>query len=158
MPAGRECWVQRPDADRESLLALLEQRRDVVAFCILGGVFGEAVDLPGDQLASVVVVGVGLPQFNRDSERLRAWHQQQHGDGFAHAYLYPGMQKVDQALGRVVRRDDDSGHALLIDARYAQAQFRNLLPPWWTYTPWTDDRNAAGSPAADSEASAEPQL
>ncbi len=157
LPAARQCWFQRPDADRDSLLALLEQRRDVVAFCILGGVFGEAVDLPGDQLASVVVVGVGLPQFNRDSERLRAWHQQQHGDGFAYAYLYPGMQKVDQALGRVVRRDDDKGHALLIDARYAQPQYRNLLPPWWTYTHWAGARGAEGAPGDGTDADAELQ-
>jgi DNA excision repair protein ERCC-2 len=121
---------------REELLALLEQHRDVVAFCILGGVFGEGVDLPGDQLASVVVVGVGLPQFNRDTERLCAWHQSRHGDGFAHAYLYPGMQKVDQALGRVIRRMDDRGRALLIDSRYRESRYRELLPPWWSYQPW----------------------
>lgn len=138
-PPQRHCWVQVPDQGRdarEELLQLLARRRDVVAFCILGGVFGEGVDLPGEQLASVVVVGVGLPQFNRDAERQRAWHERRQGDGFAHVYLYPAMQKVDQALGRVIRRDSDRGRALLIDSRYNESRYRNLLPPWWTYTPW----------------------
>lgn len=140
-PAERHCWVQSPRQGREArgeLLDLLEQRRDVVAFCILGGIFGEGVDLPGDQLATVVVVGVGLPQFNRDAERQRAWHDQRQTDGFAHVYLYPAMQKVDQALGRVIRRDSDRGRALLIDSRYNESSYRNLLPPWWTYTPWVE--------------------
>ena len=75
----------------------------MAAFCILGGIFGEGIDLPGERLTSVVIVGVGLPQFNRETEQLRAWFQQQCGAGFEYAYLYPGMQKVDQALGRVIR-------------------------------------------------------
>ena len=115
------------------MLHLLEERRDVAAFCILGGVFGEGVDLPGERLASVVVVGVGLPQVNRDRELLRQWYQQQRGSGFEYAYLYPGMQKVAQALGRVVRSSSDRGAALLLDRRYAQRDYRELLPPWWQY-------------------------
>ena len=134
----RPCyWVQqREDAAREELLLLLEERRDVAAFCILGGVFGEGIDLPGERLSSVVVVGVGLPQFNRETEQLRAWHQQLHGAGFEYAYLFPGMQKVDQALGRVIRSSQDRGQALLIDSRYGERQYRELLPSWWTYQSW----------------------
>ncbi len=132
-------WVQqREDAGRDQLLRLLEERRDVVALCILGGVFGEGIDLPGEQLSSVVIVGVGLPQFNRDTEQLRAWYQQLYGAGFDYAYLFPGMQKVDQALGRVIRSTQDRGRALLIDSRYGERQYRDLLPPWWTYRPWDD--------------------
>jgi DNA excision repair protein ERCC-2 len=134
-PVGRTLWVQRPgsSATHPELLERLAQRRDVAAFCILGGAFGEGIDLPGEQLTSVVVVGVGLPQVNRDTEALRRWHQDRGRDGFAHAYLYPGMQRVDQALGRVVRSATDRGHALLIDSRYGEADYRRLLPPWWTY-------------------------
>jgi DNA excision repair protein ERCC-2 len=136
----RPClWVQQraqADAGREQLLQLLEERRDVVALCILGGIFGEGIDLPGERLTSVVIVGVGLPQFNRDTEQLRAWFQQQYGAGFEYAYLYPGMQKVDQALGRVVRGSQDRGRALLVDSRYGETQYRELLPPWWRYQPW----------------------
>ncbi len=138
----RPClWVQqREDAGREELLGLLEERRDVAAFCILGGVFGEGIDLPGERLSSVVIVGVGLPQFNRDTEQLRAWHQQLHGAGFEYAYLFPGMQKVDQALGRVIRGHQDRGRALLIDSRYGERQYRELLPPWWSYQSWEAEK------------------
>jgi DNA excision repair protein ERCC-2 len=132
-------WVQQrdqADAGREQLLQLLEVRRDVAGLCILGGVFGEGIDLPGEQLSSVVIVGVGLPQFNRDTEQLRSWFQRQHGTGFEYAYLYPGMQKVDQALGRVIRGSEDRGRALLVDGRYGERQYRELLPPWWRYRPW----------------------
>ena len=141
LPGGRRLWIQRPEQDeagRETLLALLQAHRDVAAFCILGGVFGEGVDLPGGQLASVVVVGVGLPQVNRSTEQLRSWFHSRYGAGFEYAYLYPGLQKVDQALGRVVRTPQDTGRALLIDSRYARGEYRALLPPWWTYQCETD--------------------
>ncbi len=134
----RCCWVQereQGEAGRHALLEILERQRDVAAFCILGGVFGEGIDLPGDRLTSVAIVGVGMPQFNRDNEQLREYFQQQYGAGFEYAYLYPGMQKVDQALGRVVRSPQDRGRALLVDSRYARADYRSLLPPWWTYQP-----------------------
>jgi DNA excision repair protein ERCC-2 len=136
LESRRLVWVQEPqqsDEARAQLLANLESRRDVAAFCILGGVFGEGIDLPGDRLASVVVVGVGLPQVNRDTEQLREYFEQKYGSGFEYAYLYPGMQKVDQAMGRVIRRMDDHGQALIIDQRYRLREYRNLLPQWWTY-------------------------
>jgi DNA excision repair protein ERCC-2 len=121
------------------LVQLFERRRDVLACCILVGVCGEGIDLPGERLSSVVIVGVGLPRFGRETEQLRAWFQQHYGAGFEYAYLYPGMQKVDQALGRVIRHRQDRGRALLIDSRYAQRQYRELLPRWWRYQPWVGD-------------------
>lgn len=133
---GRQLWVQsrgQDDAGRDELLQLLVSRRDLAAFCILGGVFGEGIDLPGDQLSSVVVVGVGLPQVNRDTETQRRYFQARFGAGFAYAYQYPGMQKVAQALGRVVRTPRDYGHALLVDCRYREPDYRRLLPQWWHY-------------------------
>ncbi|MEM8563280.1 MAG: ATP-dependent DNA helicase, partial [Pseudomonadota bacterium] len=129
-------WVQQRDQGKTQLLDLLSQHRDLVAFCILGGIFSEGIDLPGDLLRSVVIVGVGLPQFNRDTQQLQSWYQQHQGAGFEYAYLYPGMQKVDQALGRVIRTVEDTGRALLVDSRYAQRQYRELLPPWWSYLSW----------------------
>lgn len=134
---GRTQWVQereQSDIGRAELLEKLESRRDVAAFCILGGVFGEGIDLPGDRLNSVVVVGVGFPAVNRDTQQLRGYFESRYGSGFEYAYLYPGMQKVDQALGRVIRQMDDRGSALIIDHRYRRAQYRNLLPPWWEYS------------------------
>ncbi len=134
--AGRTIWIQGAGSDpaeRESLLPMLLSRRDVAAFCILGGIFGEGVDLPGEALSSVVIVGVGLPQVNRQSEQLREYFQQSYHRGFEFAYLYPGLQKVNQAMGRVIRGADDRGCALLIDGRYAQREYRQLLAPWWHY-------------------------
>lgn len=133
---GKTIWRQtarQTEAERNGLLELLNERRDVLAFCILGGVFGEAVDLPGDQLAAVVVIGVGLPQLSRDNEQLRKYFDARHGQGFRYAYVYPGMQKVDQALGRVIRCSTDRGRALLVDARYQDAEYKGLLPAWWQY-------------------------
>lgn len=135
LPA-RTLWVQERGADeaaRDALLGLLAERRDVAALCILGGVLGEGIDLPGERLHSVVVVGVGLPQVNRDSRAQQDFFERQYGDGFAYAFQYPGMQKVSQALGRVIRGDADHGRALLVDTRYAQPAYRRLLPPWWAY-------------------------
>ncbi len=135
----RQVWIQQPglgESARDELLRQLADRRDMVAFCILGGVFGEGIDLPGEQLASIVVVGVGMPQLNRQTRQLQDWYQQRYGSGFEYAFVYPGMQKVDQALGRVVRRLQDRGHALLIDPRYGQQRYRQLLPPWWEYRAW----------------------
>ena len=104
-----------------------------MAFCILGGVFGEGIDLPGEALCSVIIVGVGLPQFNRDTQTLQAYYEARGGQGFEHAFLFPGMQKVNQALGRVIRGMEDKGSALLIDQRYGWPDYRNLLPRWWEY-------------------------
>lgn len=134
--AGRTRWIQRPEMDdqaRRELLERLAAHRDVAAFCILGGIFGEGIDLPGEQLQSVVIVGVGMPQLNRDTRELQDWYQQKYGHGFEYAFIYPGMQKVGQALGRVVRTLDDRGSALLVDSRYAQPAYRALLPAWWSY-------------------------
>ncbi|MFT5709375.1 MAG: DNA excision repair protein ERCC-2 [Halioglobus sp.] len=124
---------QQGESAREELLNLLESARNVLAFCMLGGVFGEGIDLPGERLSAVAVVGVGLPQMNKDTEQLQSYFEARHGQGFRYACLYPGMQKVDQALGRVIRRGVDTGRALLVDSRYAQHEYRDLLPPWWTY-------------------------
>jgi len=140
-PLSRTVWVQtrqQGDHEREQLLHLLAQHEDIVAFCILGGVFGEGIDLPGKRLRSVVVVGTGMPQVNRETRQLQAWYEERYAAGFEYAFLYPGMQKVGQALGRVIRRVEDTGSALLIDPRYHQRQYRELLPPWWDYRMWPD--------------------
>ncbi|NND68474.1 MAG: ATP-dependent DNA helicase [Halioglobus sp.] len=133
---SRHRWQQQPQLPEEAraeLLALFEQREDVAAFCILGGIFGEGIDLPGDALRSVAVVGVGMPQVNRDTRQLQDYFEARSGAGFDYTFLYPGMQKVDQALGRVVRTLSDEGSALLLDTRYAEQRYRELLPPWWEY-------------------------
>lgn len=133
---SRTLWRQKReggDAQQRDLLARLAIERNIAAFCILGGVFGEGIDLPGDQLSSVVIIGVGMPQINRDTKQLQAWYEEHYGQGFDYAFTYPGMQKVDQALGRVVRTMEDHGSALLIDPRYREPRYRELLPAWWNY-------------------------
>ncbi|WP_162845982.1 ATP-dependent DNA helicase [Seongchinamella sediminis] len=134
--AERRLWQQRPGQsleERDELFQILRSHHNVAAFCILGGVFSEGIDLPGELLSAVAIVGVGLPQVGSERENLRQWYQQAYGAGFEYAYLYPAMQKVDQALGRVVRSATDCGRALLVDTRYGWPAYRSLLPPWWCY-------------------------
>jgi DNA excision repair protein ERCC-2 len=117
----------------EALHSVLESRRDVCALCLLGGSYAEGIDLPGDQLRSVVLVGPGLPQPDRDNRRQQAWFESRYGQGFRFASLYPAMQRVNQSLGRVIRGDRDQGGALLIDPRFASPAYRSLLPAHWEY-------------------------
>ncbi len=138
------------EAERNALLEDLRERRDVAAFCILGGVFGEGIDLPGEALRSVVVVGVGLPQFSRERAALQDYYAGKLGSGFEYAYQYPGMQRVSQALGRVVRDVGDTGTALLIDSRYGGRDYVDLLPPWWSYG-YPSVRAGGGEPGVSGE-------
>ena len=87
----------------------------LVGFCVLGGIFSEGIDLKGDRLVGAVIVGVGLPQINRQQEILREYYdEKEKGKGFAFAYRYPGMNKVMQAAGRVIRGEKDRGVVVLL--------------------------------------------
>ncbi len=121
------------EAERAAYLAAFTPRSDgaLVGMIVLGGVFSEGVDLPGDRLSGAVIVGVGLPQIGPERELLRAYYQGALSDGFAHAYRYPGMNKVLQAVGRVIRSEADRGVALLIDDRFLSGDWASLMPPWW---------------------------
>lgn len=103
----------------------------VCGLCVLGGVFAEGIDLPGEALDGVLIAGVGLPQVNLFQETLRDWYNKTLGDGFFYAYQLPGMQKVAQAVGRVIRTEQDRGVAVLLDDRYRQGVYRALMPPHW---------------------------
>ena len=117
------------DVEREHYLRRFsDDERPFLGLCVLGGVFAEGIDLPGRFLIGVCIVGVGLPQVNRVQEYLRASYQKRLGNGFDHAYRFPGMQKVLQASGRVIRSEEDRGVILLLDDRYAQDAYRCLLP------------------------------
>lgn len=107
--------------------------RSLLGFAVLGGVFGEGVDLAGDRLIGVAVAGPGLPQVNPVQERLRDYFEQSRGSGFDYAYRYPGMNKVLQAAGRVIRTPQDKGVVLLIDNRFAYSEYRRLMPPHWAH-------------------------
>ncbi|VBB09151.1 dead2 [Lucifera butyrica] len=103
----------------------------LVGFVVLGGIFGEGIDLTGTRLLGAVVVGVGLPQLCREKDIIRDYFNALNGNGFEYAYLYPGMNKVLQAAGRVIRTETDKGIVLLIDERFSQARYRRLFPPEW---------------------------
>ena len=99
----------------------------------MGGIFGEGVDLTGERLIGCAVVGVGLPQVSPRQEMLRRYYDQNAQAGFDYAYRCPGMNKVLQAAGRVIRTPEDKGVVLLIDDRFAQADYRRLLPAHWAH-------------------------
>lgn len=123
--AARDAFLDRIKAAEGPLLSL----------CVLGGIFSEGIDLPGDQLIGTAIVGVGLPQVNPEQEALRTHYAQSLQDGFAFAYRYPGMQKVLQAAGRVIRSEKDAGVVLLLDSRYREAAYARLLPPHYVPVP-----------------------
>ena len=131
-----ETWVQASDMDeqqKETFLARFNQQvsQTLVGFAVLGGVFGEGIDLQGDRLTGAVVVGVGLPGIGPERDLIREYYDRELGCGFEYAYQYPGINRVLQAAGRVIRSETDRGVVLLIDDRYAQSRYRTLLPPAW---------------------------
>ena len=123
------------DAGREAFLARFSPQPGAVllGFGVLGGIFGEGVDLTGERLIGCAVVGVGLPQVSPRQEMLRRYYDQNAQAGFDYAYRCPGMNKVLQAAGRVIRTPEDKGVVLLIDDRFAQADYRRLLPAHWAH-------------------------
>ncbi len=127
-------WCQErrmSEAARSGFLERFTPDGRGVGFAVLGGSFGEGVDLPGARLIGAFIATLGLPQLNPLNERLRERMQEMFGAGYDYAYLYPGIQKVVQAAGRVIRGEADRGVVWLIDSRYAQPAVRRLLPAWW---------------------------
>jgi DNA excision repair protein ERCC-2 len=103
----------------------------LVGFAVMGGIFGEGIDLAGERLLGAIVVGVGLPQVCLEREIIRKWFDNNGRQGFEYAYVYPGMNKVLQAAGRVIRTENDRGLVLLIDDRFFQSRYRRLFPTEW---------------------------
>jgi Rad3-related DNA helicase len=127
-------WSQSRDMDeaaKEAFLARFATGGRGVGFAVLGGAFGEGIDLPGDRLIGAFIATLGLPQFNVVNEQIKERMAQMFGSGYEYAYLYPGLQKVVQAAGRVIRTTDDRGTVVLIDDRFATLEVRALLPSWW---------------------------
>lgn len=131
-----ELWVQKRDmeeTDRDAFLSAFENAKlPRLGLCVLGGLFSEGIDLPGKQLVNVAVVGVGLPVPSAKLNAVRACYQRHFGDGFAYACRIPGMQKVLQAAGRVIRSETDSGIVMLLDDRYQQWEYAAMLPQEWS--------------------------
>jgi DNA excision repair protein ERCC-2 len=131
-----EALVQRPamtETDREAFLARFSaaNTRTLVGFAVLGGIFGEGIDLAGERLSGAAVVGVGLPGICLERDVIRDYYAGANGRGFEYAYQYPGINRVMQAAGRVIRSAEDRGAVLLIDTRFASSRYRSLFPMHW---------------------------
>nr|WP_169084737.1 ATP-dependent DNA helicase [Paenibacillus sp. PL91]MBC9201742.1 ATP-dependent DNA helicase [Paenibacillus sp. PL91] len=139
-PAGddsdAEVLLQRPDMSEEERDRFLDtfqagSGRSLIGFAVMGGVFSEGVDLAGDRLICVIVVGVGLPQLGVERNMLKEYFNEQGKSGYDYAYVFPGMNKVLQAGGRLIRSETDRGTLVLIDDRYLQSHYQRLLPEEW---------------------------
>ncbi|MBI4664529.1 MAG: ATP-dependent DNA helicase [Verrucomicrobia bacterium] len=134
--AGLAIQAQRSgmrEDEREAFLQAFrcDHEQSLIGFAVMGGIFGEGIDLVGDRLVGAVIVGVGLPQLSLERDLIREYFEAKNGAGFDYAYAYPGMTRVFQAVGRVIRSENDRGVVLLVDTRFAQDRYRSLFPPWW---------------------------
>lgn len=120
----------RPEERRAYLDAFTEDSQ-LLGMAVLGGLFAEGVDLAGDRLIGVTVATLGLPPFDSLHQLMRQRFDERFGQGYEYTYLYPGMQKVVQAAGRLIRTHQDSGELLLIDPRFERNEIQSLLPGWW---------------------------
>ena len=127
--------VGMTEEEREDFLAAFDgnNRETLLGFCVLGGIFSEGVDLTGDRLTGAVIVGVGLPKISLRQDVIRDYFDEKNGRGYDYAYLYPGMNKVLQAAGRVIRREEDEGAVLLIDERFTTPAYLSLFPAHWRH-------------------------
>jgi DNA excision repair protein ERCC-2 len=119
------------ESERESFLAKFINGTGSVGLAVLGGIFAEGIDLPGEKLVGVTVIGVGLPGLSIERDLLVTYFDQKGRPGFDYAYRYPGMQRVLQAVGRLIRSEDDHGAALLVDRRFLESRYKRLFPSWW---------------------------
>ena len=119
------------DPERVAFLDRFESDGCGVGFAVLGGAFAEGIDLPGTRLVGAFIATLGLPPWDDYHEALRRRHEDFFGAGYEYTYLFPGLRKVTQAAGRVIRSLDDRGSVHLIDDRYARREVLDLLPPWW---------------------------
>lgn len=121
------------ESAREEFLSAFEKEYDTsfVAFCVMGGIFSEGIDLTNDRLIGAIVVGTGLPQISNERDILKRFYDMRSGNGFDFAFRFPGLNKVLQAAGRVIRTTEDRGVILLLDDRFMQSDYQYLYPREW---------------------------
>ncbi|WP_377888922.1 helicase C-terminal domain-containing protein [Alkalihalobacillus sp. R86527] len=121
------------ELEREEFLEMFTSNRSksLAGFAVLGGIFSEGIDLKGDRLNGVVVVGVGLPNFDTERKLMKERFDLDGKNGFEYTYVYPGMNRVQQAGGRLIRTESDKGILILVDSRYLEGRYRHLLPEEW---------------------------
>jgi DNA excision repair protein ERCC-2 len=132
---GIRQWSQSrgmAEAQRQQFLDQFTEGSEGIGFAVLGGAFGEGIDLPGARLIGAFIATLGLAQFNPVNEQLKRRMAAIFGAGYDYTYLYPGVQKVVQAAGRVIRTQQDQGVVMLIDDRFGESKVRQLLPRWWS--------------------------
>jgi DNA excision repair protein ERCC-2 len=132
---GIPIWLQAPRMtvpEREQFLARFTAGGQGIGFAVLGGLFAEGIDLPGQRLIGAFIATLGLPQFNPVNEEMRRRIDAEFGAGYDYAYLFPGIRKVVQAAGRVIRTPSDRGSVHLIDDRFMRPEVLRLLPAWWS--------------------------
>lgn len=125
------------EPEREEFLESFKENPDetTVGCCVMGGIFSEGIDLKADRLIGTVIVGTGLPMVCTEKEIFRQYYEERKGTGFAYSYLYPGMNKVLQSGGRVIRTEEDTGMILLLDERFLKKEYMELFPrEWFPYT------------------------
>lgn len=131
-----KCIIQAPYMSEEGREIFLEEFEDtsegsLMGFCVMGGIFSEGIDLARERLIGAIIVGTGLPQVCRDREILKDFFDKKGLNGFHYSYVYPGMNKVQQSAGRVIRTEDDKGIILLLDERFSERQYKNTFPREW---------------------------
>lgn len=127
-----ELIKQKPNMNEDEKIEFLRSfkiKKNLLMFCVLGGMFSEGIDLPGEQLIGSIIIGVGYPMIDMKNEIIKEFYKE---DGYNYAYVFPGINKVQQAVGRVIRTETDIGRVLLIDDRYITNQYRMLLPNEWS--------------------------
>ena len=128
--------LQRSNMTKEEKEAFLSAFSEdassyLVGFCVMGGIYSEGIDLAGDSLIGAVVVGIGIPSLSYEREVIAEYFEEKYEEGKQYAYIYPGMNKVFQAAGRVIRREDDKGVIVLIDDRFADPIYKKSIPDLW---------------------------
>jgi len=125
--------VDMRESEKEEFLEAFDSpgEKSVIGCCVMGGIFSEGIDLKEDRLIGAVVVGTGLPMVCNERELFKTYYDEKKGSGFDYAYLYPGVNKVFQAGGRVIRTAEDKGTILLLDERFLQRQYLDLFPREW---------------------------
>ena len=131
-----DCVVQESgmrEQEREEFLEAFRMEREntLVGFCVMGGIFSEGIDLKNEALIGAVIVGTGLPQISNEREILKNYYDKRYGEGFDYAFRYPGMNKVLQSAGRVIRTVEDKGVIVLLDERFLQREYLGMFPREW---------------------------
>lgn len=130
-----EVIIQKSDLTDDDKLEIINKfkttKNTKVGLFVMGGVFSEGIDFIGDSLNGVIIVGVGLPMVCDENNILKDYFEEKYNQGFEYAYTYPGFTKVIQAVGRVIRSEDDKGIAILIDERFTHNRYLSLMPPHW---------------------------